>query len=277
MRSRPLPPAAGGGAAIPGDVVFLLFLLALGWFYFRRRKLKRERLAPGAKPKNLFGRATRSDRAIFDRGDFGALVVVTGSLIAISLEALAVAPVLALFMGALAGLLAGLGETSARALVLGAGALGFVTATTGLFTSNPCREPVSSTELLIVFGLVVLTMGVAAAVFVWRSIRFRAATIPDVLNAMLALILFAANYDAIEGASLAGKLPFAVAAVLEAAVVAAGIAIMPRFTAQALSVGTAIGGLVIVSVVGGTCFPQAALLAVFVGMAGGWWFSRILP
>ena len=271
--------ATGGGVALPGDVVFLLFLAVVGWFFVRRRWLKRDRLTPGRKPKSLLGRATRSDRAIFDRGDFGALVVVTGSLIAISLEALAVAPILAFFMGALAGLLAGLSETTARVLVVGAGAVGSITAITGLFTANACRGPVNSIELLVVFGLVVLTTGVAAVTFVWRSIRFRPATIPDTLNAfaaMLALILFAANYDAIEGASLPGKLPFAVIAVLLAVIVAAGIAIEPRFTAQALSVGTAIGGLVIVSAVGGVCFPQAALFAVFVGMAIGWWIVGLV-
>ncbi len=277
MQANRRRPTSGSGAAISGDLVFLLFLVAAGWWFVRRRRLKRGLLLPGRKPKSIIGRATRSDRAIFDRGDFGALVVVLGSLIAISLEALAVAPVLAFFMGALAALLAGLGEVTARIMVAVAGTVGFFTAITGLFTANECRGAASRTELLIVFALVALTVGVAAVTFVWRSITFRPATIPDTINAFtstLLLVLFAANYDAIDGASLPGAQPLAVVAVALAVFVAAGIAIEPRFTAQALSIGTAIGGLVITGAVGASCFSQTALIAVFVGIAVGWGLSR---
>lgn len=268
--------STGGG--IPGDLVVLIILIGVPLFLYRGGQRKRDRRA-GRLPRHWLPFAMYSDRSIFDRGALGAALVILGSMISISLEALSRSPFAAFLMGAFVTFFlsfADKGKVVQRAVIAGVGALGLLTALASLFGTNECRGALTTQDRAIALGLVALTVGVAAVLFVVRSLTFHAAKLPEMLNAfasLLSLILFAANYDAIKGATLPGKLPFAVAALVLVLLVAVGITIEPRFTAEALSIGTAAGGLIIVTAVGGSCLPAAPLFAVLFGMAVGW-FAR---
>ena len=269
---------ASTGGGIPGDLVVLLILIGVPPFLIRRGQRKRDRRA-GRPPPPWLPCAMYSDRSSFDRGALGAALVILGSLISISLEALSRSPFAAFLMGAFVTLLLSItdrGKVVQRAVIAGVGALGLLTALASLFGTNDCRGALSSQDRAIALGLVMLTVGVAAVLFVVRSLTFHAAKLPEMLNAfaaLLSLILFAANYAVIEGALTPGNLPYAVAALVSC--VAVGITIEPRFTAEALSIGTAAGGLIIVTAVGGSCLPAGPLFAVLFGMAAGWFVTGL--
>lgn len=268
------------GSGIPGDLVVLGILVGVPLYLLRRGQRKRDRAA-GRPPRGWLPLAMHSDRSIFDRGPLGAALVILGSLISISLEALSQSPFAAFLMGAFVTFfltIAKGAKTVQQAVIAGVGVLGLLTALASLFGTNECRGALTTQDRAIALGLVGLTVGVAAALFIVRSLTFHAAKLPEMLNAfaaLLSLILFAANYDTIEGATLPGKLPFAVLAVALTLVVSVGITIEPRFTAEALSIGTAAGALMIVTSVGGACLPAAPLFAVLLGMALGWFVSGL--